>query len=281
MATSLNRLCIVAYRSSNVLRARPAIKPRIQRPRYFHGSQLRRDKVDDPKPPVQASENDEDVEEELDEEEEDADEDGIMKQIEELEKEFEVEGITNHDIDTAAIKSRSIGKTTGDRLGIFDPLNSSGLDDEQAMNNLLKQFENPEGNEGDDEFHIPGVTDELDHMVDQLNRAAPESGIEASEASKQAQGSRARRFQYVDDNDPENFPQPKWVREKPGLLAMGDEFEKEMGEDELFEGDDMSTLGHGNLEQHREIREYARIAAWEMPLLTSSFPNYPNPLILL
>jgi len=42
--------------------------------------------------------------------------------------------------------------------------------------------------------------------------------------------------------------------------------------------DDITTLGHGELEKHREMRHYARLAAWEMPLLastcTSSLPFY-------
>ena len=52
-----------------------------------------------------------------------------------------------------------------------------------------------------------------------------------------------------------------------------------MGDPEPFEDDDfemepdthveMSTLAHGELERHREMRHYARLAAWEMPLLSS------------
>lgn len=33
--------------------------------------------------------------------------------------------------------------------------------------------------------------------------------------------------------------------------------------------DDITSLGHGELERHREMRHYARLAAWEMPLLAS------------
>jgi hypothetical protein len=54
----------------------------------------------------------------------------------------------------------------------------------------------------------------------------------------------------------------------PDFMAMGEENEEDEGGDEVFEGDDLSALGHGRLEQHREIREYMRIASWEMPLLT-------------
>jgi small subunit ribosomal protein S35 len=35
------------------------------------------------------------------------------------------------------------------------------------------------------------------------------------------------------------------------------------------EHDDITSLAHGELEQHREMRHYARLAAWEMPLLSS------------
>lgn len=58
-------------------------------------------------------------------------------------------------------------------------------------------------------------------------------------------------------------------RTKLGLFSMGEEDPITTGEDEEFEGDDITSLAHGDLEQHRELREYARIAAWEMPLLSS------------
>ncbi len=58
---------------------------------------------------------------------------------------------------------------------------------------------------------------------------------------------------------------------KPGLMAMGEVEPQESGEDEEFDGDDISSVAHGQLEQHREMREYARIAAWQLPLLSSMF----------
>lgn len=42
----------------------------------------------------------------------------------------------------------------------------------------------------------------------------------------------------------------------------------EVGEDD-FEEDDMMSMAHPKLEEHREYREYARLAVWEMPLLSS------------
>ena len=69
--------------------------------------------------------------------------------------------------------------------------------------------------------------------------------------------------------------EPEKPRFRPGLLAMGEDEPEDVGEDPEFEGDDITALGHGELEQHREMREYARIAVWEMPLLSSSFPPSP------
>ena len=62
------------------------------------------------------------------------------------------------------------------------------------------------------------------------------------------------------------------ARTRPGFMAMGEEDEMDDAPDDVFEGNDMSSLGHGILEEHREIREYARIAAWELPLLSSKLP---------
>ena len=72
---------------------------------------------------------------------------------------------------------------------------------------------------------------------------------------------------------PRHIQIPKPI--KPGLMAMGEDDEQVSGEDQEFQGDDISSLAHGELEQHREIREMARIAAWEMPLLSST--SFFNP----
>ncbi|KAI1875681.1 uncharacterized protein JN550_001967 [Neoarthrinium moseri] len=39
-------------------------------------------------------------------------------------------------------------------------------------------------------------------------------------------------------------------------------------DDDEFGEDDIMSMAHGKLEEHREFREYARIAAWQMPLLS-------------
>jgi small subunit ribosomal protein S35 len=42
-------------------------------------------------------------------------------------------------------------------------------------------------------------------------------------------------------------------------------------ETEEEESANISSLAHGELEQHREMRHYARLAAWEMPMLASEY----------
>lgn len=73
---------------------------------------------------------------------------------------------------------------------------------------------------------------------------------------------------------PQDDTLPEKIR--PGFMAMGEEDEQGTGEDDEFEDDDITSLGHGELEQHREMREYARIAAWEMPLLSSMSAFKPS-----
>ncbi|KAJ4351107.1 37S ribosomal protein S24, mitochondrial [Ascochyta clinopodiicola] len=63
-------------------------------------------------------------------------------------------------------------------------------------------------------------------------------------------------FEMVED-DP--------YRVKTGFWAEGEE---SMGPDEDYYGDDITSHGHGELQKHRELREYARLIAWELPLLS-------------
>ena len=62
---------------------------------------------------------------------------------------------------------------------------------------------------------------------------------------------------------------PRKKRLKQTFMNLG---EPEPWEEEHLmtdDHDDMTPLGHGELEKHREMRHYARLAAWEMPLLSS------------
>ncbi|KAL2263804.1 hypothetical protein VTK26DRAFT_5096 [Humicola hyalothermophila] len=63
-----------------------------------------------------------------------------------------------------------------------------------------------------------------------------------------------------------------WNEEETDTDLITNEF----GEDD-FEEDDIMALGHAKLEEHREFREYARIAVWEMPLLSKLAKPFQPP----
>ena len=79
---------------------------------------------------------------------------------------------------------------------------------------------------------------------------------------------------YERDMPHVDFPPRKTV--KSGFWNYGEPEREASGEDEKYQGDDLNELGHAELEQHREMRHYARIAAWEMPLLSSTSPALPS-----
>lgn len=90
-----------------------------------------------------------------------------------------------------------------------------------------------------------------------------------------------REFQEIVDSEIEYGPPGPDVSKRK--KKMKDTFlnygEKEPYEDGDFEEDthdDLPTLAHGELEQHREWRHYARLAAWEMPLLSSMLLSNSN-----
>lgn len=67
---------------------------------------------------------------------------------------------------------------------------------------------------------------------------------------------------------PEDEPVMKEPKITQGFFSLGEESE-DPGEDPEFEADDISTTAHAELEQVREMREFARVMAWDMPLLYS------------
>jgi hypothetical protein len=55
--------------------------------------------------------------------------------------------------------------------------------------------------------------------------------------------------------------------EEGAAQSFWSEGEDHVSPDEMNNGDDITSRGHQLLEKHREIREYARLAAWQLPLL--------------
>ena len=76
-------------------------------------------------------------------------------------------------------------------------------------------------------------------------------------------------FRGIGIEPPSEAPRKKKL--KNTFLNMGDPepFEDDDFEFEADTHEELSSLAHGELEHHREMRHYARLAAWEMPLLSS------------
>ncbi|KAF2020969.1 hypothetical protein BU24DRAFT_487480 [Aaosphaeria arxii CBS 175.79] len=100
---------------------------------------------------------------------------------------------------------------------------------------------------------------QLEALSAQLKHLNLDAAEEALRNKKQAIPWSKR--EHSEDNDIRNFR----ITGSPGFWAEG---EPRMGPDEDFYGDDITSHGHGELELHRELREYARLAAWELPLLS-------------
>jgi small subunit ribosomal protein S35 len=62
--------------------------------------------------------------------------------------------------------------------------------------------------------------------------------------------------------------------EKPNKQSFWfDEEDPETNTEELeeFDEDDITSMAHGKLDEVREMRKYARLAVWELPLLSSKY----------
>lgn len=58
-----------------------------------------------------------------------------------------------------------------------------------------------------------------------------------------------------------------WAEDDPDEFAQVEDGDEEINDDEI------TAMAHAELELHREVREYARIAAWDMPMLSSKFED--------
>ncbi|GAB1737400.1 hypothetical protein NU219Hw_g1545t1 [Hortaea werneckii] len=70
---------------------------------------------------------------------------------------------------------------------------------------------------------------------------------------------------------------PTHAGEESQFLTSFPESSQDATRDPMYEEDDISSLGHSELEQHRELRDMVRIAAWEMPLLTTLHQPFTPP----
>ena len=57
-----------------------------------------------------------------------------------------------------------------------------------------------------------------------------------------------------------------------GFWGMDEDDDMAQVEDEEIRDDAITSMAHAELIEHREQREYARVIAWDMPSLASTFP---------
>ncbi|KAL3464081.1 mitochondrial ribosomal subunit protein-domain-containing protein [Aspergillus heterothallicus] len=78
-----------------------------------------------------------------------------------------------------------------------------------------------------------------------------------------------KEVQQIEREVPLRFEEPRagklrgfWADEEPDEFGLVEDF------DDAVQDDEITTPAHAELELHRELREYARITAWDMPFLS-------------
>jgi hypothetical protein len=75
----------------------------------------------------------------------------------------------------------------------------------------------------------------------------------------------------IEREAPIKFPEERPKNRNIGYWAMDedDEFAQIFDDDDENKQDDLTAMGHAELDLHRDMREYQRRIAWDMPFLRS------------
>lgn len=103
----------------------------------------------------------------------------------------------------------------------------------------------------------------LQQLAEDLKALNPEAIQEAQRKGKNG-------IPFLDDFDLTEDSHFEMKKPDPHRVKMGfwAEGEESMGPDDDYYADDLTSQGHGELKKHRYLREYARLIAWELPLLS-------------
>ncbi|THY93273.1 hypothetical protein D6C93_05679 [Aureobasidium pullulans] len=126
----------------------------------------------------------------------------------------------------------------------------------------------------DDQASYTSLTPDERQKMENVDSALRDHFAKDSRTHREMEDNIAAELEALDFE----FPAGPVEREPKnnGFFQMGEK--EDIGPDEDdFQGDDISSLGHGELEQTREIREYARLAGWEMPLLANLTQPFTPP----
>jgi small subunit ribosomal protein S35 len=123
--------------------------------------------------------------------------------------------------------------------------------------------------------------DDVDELEDELAHAEMDGEMDPAQlqrALKELRGGEFEKtrqlYEHVVGNLGGTFTEAMRLPRATGKKFWNeDEADTEMVTDESdadkFDEDDIMTIAHAKFEEFREYREYARIAAWQMPLLSS------------
>lgn len=159
------------------------------------------------------------------------------------------------------------------------PLSTTPWRARQAPVDEAAEDEEPE-EEFDQIFQDPGEV--LSHMIKSENTSDElrQQANDLLKSWKKLPPSMRAEYRKLKDEiteESESLRRPERIRKDSFWNEDEDDPDmvtNEIGEDD-FEEDDMMAMAHPKLEEHREFREYARIAVWEMPLLSSKPPPSP------
>ncbi|KAJ5109205.1 hypothetical protein N7456_005880 [Penicillium angulare] len=96
-------------------------------------------------------------------------------------------------------------------------------------------------------------------LVEQFNDVSYRSAIFAELDKKVDQIDRAEDIRF---EDVRNKSRGFWSEDEDDEFALVEDGDEEINDDEI------TSMAHAEVEFHREMREYARIAAWDMPMLS-------------
>ncbi|KAI0451196.1 mitochondrial ribosomal subunit protein-domain-containing protein [Xylaria acuta] len=138
--------------------------------------------------------------------------------------------------------------------------------------------------------HQPATKkDDLDELENEMEEIDANEEIDPAELDRALTQMRqdgdynhARRVQErVINSIGGTFTEAMRNRRRPNQFWMDDETDSDLiHEDrntEKFDEDDIMSLAHAKFEEFREYREYARIAAWQMPLLSKLATPFEAP----
>ncbi|KAL9623843.1 MAG: hypothetical protein Q9160_001835 [Pyrenula sp. 1 TL-2023] len=159
--------------------------------------------------------------------------------------------------------------------------NPSQVQDIESHANRFVNEADPDDAYQDARAHFKSLTPaEQQQLQDEWAQMGAEMDEEVEREVEEAMPQTTPTPRERELEDALSFPIAKTRSKDLGFWGDDEEFDEDaMVEDmdDEFKDDDVTSMAHAELELHREIREYTRIAAWEMPFLNTLSKPYEKP----